>query len=76
MEATLEDIASNPRDYKICKKCGAFAWYETENCPNCNSTEFEHNAKKVEKKAIDLIDSYIEEDGYTEDEALQITTDV
>jgi len=76
MEATLEDIASNPIDYKICKKCGHFAWYENDTCPNCMAHEFDNDSKKVEKKAIALIDSYIEEDGYTEDEALGIIIDI
>lgn len=35
MKHTLDYILSKPTDFKQCVNCGAFNWYENEDCVTC-----------------------------------------
>lgn len=59
MDTTIGIIADNPTDYRICRNCGAFNWYEREQCHNCGSKDLrELTEKDVQQILKDIEDGY------------------
>jgi len=57
MHVTLGYLLSKPSDFKICLNCGAFNWYENEECHSCGGTEF----REATRKDVDSYYRYREE---------------
>ncbi len=47
-EFSLGYIANNKSDFKVCKSCNAWNWYENEECHACFKEEF----RKMKKEDI------------------------
>jgi len=73
MEVTLWQIQVKKSDFKICKECGCFNWYENEECHNCFSRKF----RKVTQKDIkNELKFWIEQEGYSEEQAENVLIEV
>ncbi|MHA1832364.1 MAG: hypothetical protein ACTSV7_00095 [Candidatus Baldrarchaeia archaeon] len=46
MHVTIAYLVSKPEDFKICLRCGAFNWYENEQCVDCFYTKFRKCTEK------------------------------
>lgn len=40
MKHTLGYIMNKPDDFKVCKVCGTYNWYERVNCLECENVFF------------------------------------
>ncbi len=49
MRHSIERMLSKPNDYKRCRHCGCWNWYENDECINCGHTKF----RKVNTKDIE-----------------------
>ncbi|RLF36597.1 MAG: hypothetical protein DRM99_02350 [Thermoplasmata archaeon] len=72
MEVTLWQIQVKKSDFKICKECGCFNWYEREECRECKSKDF----REVTQKDIEKELKFWIKEGYTEEEADGVLYDV
>ena len=61
-ETEVWNLLSKPNDFKVCCECGAFNWYENEECIMC----FEKKFKKITQKAIKDEIKFWEDEGYKE----------
>lgn len=62
METELGLIFGKTHDYKRCKDCGCFNWYENEECHNCSEKKF----KEVEQEDLDYEYKFWESEGEEE----------
>ena len=53
MRVSVEYLLSKPEDFKVCKNCGCFNWYERISCHNCGSGTFRRATE-------DDVESYVE----------------
>ena len=73
MEAELWKIATKRSDFKRCKECGCFNWYENEECHNCCSKKF---GEVMQKDIENEFKFWIEQEGYSESETEDVLYDV
>ncbi|RLJ70704.1 hypothetical protein BCF55_0985 [Hydrogenivirga caldilitoris] len=76
MKVTLDKIASQPSDYKICKECGYINFYENEVCVMCQGDEFDESEESVIRWVDNEYQYRIETEGYTEREADNVVVEV
>lgn len=62
MNTTIERLKGKPDDFKICKDCGAFNWYENCECHNCGRSHFEDFTPIIEWK-IDEFSRHVQDAG-------------
>ena len=75
-ERQLQDILASPIDYKVCKSCGSINWYENEECITCGAGQFHTQKEAVLKWTEDEYKYWMEENGYSEQEADRIFIEV
>lgn len=73
--ATLKEIISSPRKFKVCKKCHKILSKENGMC-DCGHMKFYSNVKTVNKYAEEEVDSLMRIYGYSREDALETEQDV
>ena len=59
MDATFGCIIGKFDDYKICKDCGGYNWYENDSCPHCMSRP-QRFRRMTQKDADNLADQIVD----------------
>jgi len=79
MEVELSSISMKMSDFRVCEDCGSFNFYENDVCSRCFSENEDGKAHFREVTDEDISNEYnfwIDEEGYTEEEADNLLVEV